>query len=184
MNEIEEIKNTLLIMLESVFRADDNITANQQLGVNLSNSVKRDGVVIIQNQNVEVCSRIVPSLVHALRLCDSIKSNALMVTPPVPIEQKSFPLLNDIGDEKDPDPIDECCAWMYENSIGWEDMQDLMKVRYVEYVMSKSKTGTEAAKMLGIGATYLSRIRRLVSENKSKENKKENGHEKEKSVNV
>jgi hypothetical protein len=34
------------------------VHATQQMGVNMSNAVKREGVVIIQNQNVEVYARI------------------------------------------------------------------------------------------------------------------------------
>jgi hypothetical protein len=34
------------------------VHATQQMGVNMSNAVKREGVVIIQNQNIEVYARI------------------------------------------------------------------------------------------------------------------------------
>jgi hypothetical protein len=50
-------------MLESAFQNGD-VHATQQMGVNMSNAVKREGVVIIQNQNVEVLARIIPSMVR------------------------------------------------------------------------------------------------------------------------
>jgi hypothetical protein len=40
-----------------VFQNGD-VHATQQMGVNMSNAVKREGGVIIQNQNIEVYARI------------------------------------------------------------------------------------------------------------------------------
>ena len=53
MQMIAELKTLLLEMLESAFQ-NGEVHATQQMGVNMSNAVKREGVVIIQNQNVEV----------------------------------------------------------------------------------------------------------------------------------
>jgi hypothetical protein len=66
-------------------------------------------------------------------------------------------------DEDDTDPIDACCAWLYENRITWQDMQDLMKARYLEYVIGHFKTKTEAAKWLGVGSTYLCKLSKTAA---------------------
>lgn len=174
MNPANELKDVLLSMLESAFPTTD-IVATQQMGINMSNSVKRDGVVIIQNQNVEIYARIMPPLVKALKLCDSFE------LPPV-IECQSVLKQITPQTEDDTDPIDECCAWLYENSIGWEDMQELMKARYAVYVTSKFPTSNEAAKFLDIGSTYLSKITSLlragkkVGHNRKKEKENEKTH--------
>ena len=54
---IAELKTLLLEILESAFQNGD-VHATQQMGVNMTNAVKREGVVIIQNQNIEVHARI------------------------------------------------------------------------------------------------------------------------------
>lgn len=155
------MKMLLLGMLETAFQPAD-IQATQQMGVNMSNAVKRDGVVIIQNQNVEVYSRIMPSMVKALRLCDSFE--AIEITPPCqPLQIEAQPQDN----EKDQDPINECCAFMHEQGISWEDMQSLMKSRYAEFVVDHEGTKTKAAKFLKIGPTYLSKITSLLAATKT-----------------
>jgi len=155
MQTIAEIKMLLLEILESAFQSGD-VNATQQMGVNMTNAVKREGVVIIQNQNVEVYARIMPLMVKTLKLCDAVESSwrgqaSIELEP----QQKQLPLP---ADDDDPDPIEACCSWLYDNHIQWQDMQDLMKARYLEYVIGRFKTKTEAAKWLGVGSTYLCKL--------------------------
>ena len=149
MNSVAAIKDLVLEMMESAFQVPD-ISATQQLGVNMSNAVKRDGVVIIQNQNVEVLGRLMPQMIKVLKICDSI--------PAIDITPKVLPPPIEIDADSDEDPIEECCRWMFENNINWDAMQDLIKARYLEYVVAQFKTKTEAAKMLGVGSTYLCKL--------------------------
>lgn len=158
MQTIADLKLLLLQMLEDSFQ-EPNIQATQQMGVNMSNAVKREGVIIIQNQNVEIYARIMPLMVKALKMCDSIEVDKKYEI--IQERQKQIeapPVIND-----DTDPIEESCAWMFENNIGWEDMQDIMKKRYAEYVIKQFKTKKEAAKFLKIGGTYLCRITALTT---------------------
>jgi hypothetical protein len=162
MQAIADLKALLLEILESAFKNGD-VHATQQMGVNMSNAVKREGVVIIQNQNVEVFARIMPSMVKTLKLCDAIESNwrtlaAIELEP----QQKQLP---PPMDDDDTDPIDACCSWLYENRINWQGMQDLMKARYLEYVIGRFKTKTEAAKWLGVGSTYLCKLSKTAMNN-------------------
>lgn len=150
MNSVAAIKDLVLGMMESAFQTPD-INATQQMGVNMSNAVKRDGVVIIQNQNVEVLGRLMPQMIKVLKICDSI--SAIDITPkalPPPIEIDA--------DSEEDDPIEACCRWMFKNNINWDAMQDLIKARYLEYVVAQFRTKTEAAKMLGVGSTYLCKL--------------------------
>jgi hypothetical protein len=139
------------------------VHATQQMGVNMSNAVKREGVVIIQNQNVEVLARIMPTMVKTLKLCDAMesswRSHAAIEREP---QQKQLP--PPVNDD-DTDPIETCCSWLYENHINWQNMQDLMKARYLEYVISRFKTKTEAAKWLGVGSTYLCKLSKTAMNN-------------------
>jgi hypothetical protein len=162
MQAIADLKALLLEILESAFQNGD-VHATQQMGVNMSNAVKREGVVIIQNQNVEVLARIMPTMVKTLKLCDAMESSwrshaAIELEP----EQKQLP--PPVNDD-DTDPIETCCSWLYENHINWQNMQDLMKARYLEYVISRFKTKTAAAKWLGVGSTYLCKLFKTAMNN-------------------
>jgi hypothetical protein len=160
MQAIADLKALLLEILESAFQNGD-VHATQQMGVNMSNAVKREGVVIIQNQNVEVLARIMPSMVKTLKLCDAMESSwrSQVAIGLEPQRQQLPPPV----DDDDTDPIEACCAWLYENHITWQDMQDLMKARYLEYVIGHFKTKTEAAKWLGVGSTYLCKLSKTAT---------------------
>jgi hypothetical protein len=155
MHTMAELKVVLLEILESAFQSGE-VHATQQMGVNVSNAVKREGVVIIQNQNVEVYARIMPSMVRALKLCDAMESswrNRIQIEVDTPPQQLPSAVAED-----DSDPIEACCSWLFENQFKWQDMQELMKTRYMEYVLGQFKTKTDAAKWLGIGSTYLCKL--------------------------
>jgi len=162
MQAIADLKALVLEMLEGAFQGGE-VQATQQMGVNMSNAVKREGVVIIQNQNVEVYARIMPSMVKMLKLCDALesgwRSQALTELKPQPKE------LLPPADTDDTDPIDACCSWLYDNHIKWQDMQDLMKARYLEYVVGRFRTKTEAARWLGVGSTYLCKLTKTARNN-------------------
>ena len=151
MNPVADLKDTLLTMLESAFQGND-VTVNQQLGVNISNAVKKDGVVIIQNQNVEVYSRIIPSMTKALRLCDVLEEYAQ------PSQLLPLPIIKDV------DPVQDCCKWLFDKRIGWIEMQDFMREKYLEYVINQFDTKSAAAKWLGVGSTYLSKLTKVEKE--------------------
>jgi hypothetical protein len=144
---IQDLKVVLFSIMEDAFLPSD-INATQQMGIQLSNAVKREGVLIIQNQNVEVYARIIPRVVKAIRLCDDISLANHYEKPMVEIEKKEPP----------EDPVEECCSFLFDQNTKWEAMQKMMRYRYLEYVTSKFKTKIEAANMLGIGPTYLSKL--------------------------
>lgn len=160
MQAISDLKLLLLDILESAFQGAD-VQATQQMGVSVSNAMKREGMVIIQNQNVEVYARIMPSIVKALRMCDAMESSCrgrfeIDIDP----QPKQLP---SPAAETSADPMEACCAWLFENRIGWQGMQDLVRARYLEYVIGQFKTRTEAAKWLGVGSTYLCRLTKTVA---------------------
>jgi hypothetical protein len=161
MHTLAELKVILLEILESAFQGGE-VQATQQMGVSLSNAVRREGVVIVQNQNVEVYARIMPSMVKALKLCDAMESswrNQIEIR----IDPQPQPLPAPAADD-DADPIEACCSWLFENEFNWQDMQELMKARYLEYVMGQFKTKTDAAKWLGIGNTYLCKLSKTATQ--------------------
>lgn len=162
MQAIADLKALVLEMLEGAFQGGE-VQAAQQMGVQMTNAVKREGVVIIQNQNVNVYARIMPSMVKMLRLCDALeerwRSQAAVEIEPL---QKQLP--PPAVPEKT-DPIEACCEWLYANHINWQEMQDLIKARYLEYVIGRFRTKSEAARWLGVGGTYLSKLSKAAMNN-------------------
>ena len=162
MQAIAELKALVLEMMESAFQGGE-VQASQQMGVNMTHAVRREGVVIIQNQNVEVYARIMPSMVKMLKLCDALESrwrdqDAIELDPlPSRLPSAVEPV--------DVDPLEACCAWLYENHFNWQDMQGLMKARYLEYVINRFRTRAEAAEWLGVGSTYLSKLSKTAMNN-------------------
>ena len=142
------MKAILLDILEQTFQPAD-VTATQQMGVSMSSAVKRDGVVIIQNQNVEVYARIMPQMVRALRLCDSFVPAVVIGEIPKALPP---PVI---------DPVGDCCEFLFAEGITWEEMQTLMKSRYLDFVIQKFSTKSEAAGFLGVGPAYLSKLTKV-----------------------
>jgi hypothetical protein len=58
-----------------------DVTANQSMGVNLTSAVKKDGVNIIQLQNVKAIGKITTHVIEALRKLDAIEVEAQEVEP-------------------------------------------------------------------------------------------------------
>ena len=143
---MNEMKELLLEILENVFKAPD-VTATQQMGVQLSNATKREGVVIIQNQNVEVLSHIVPLITKGLRLCDQ---------EPILITQEPKEEILEITEAKT--PVRDYCQYLYDLNTNWEEMQTFTKDAYLSFVIEKYTTKAAAAKFLGMGSTYLSKL--------------------------
>ena len=151
---IADLKQLLFSILESAYQTPD-ISATQQMGVNMSNAVKKDGVVIIQNQNVEVYAKVIPAVVKALKMCDLVqqeKTHMISYQPESVIEHQPV------------NAVAECCEYFYNNGIRWEVMQHIMKTRYLEYVTGKFTTKKQAAEWLGIGPTYLSKLTKTKGE--------------------
>lgn len=149
---INDLKQLLFSILESAYQTSD-ITATQQMGVNMSNAVKREGVVIIQNQNVEVYARIVPAVVKAIKMCDAIQQE-----PPPLISYQPEPIVDAIPQLDDPDPLEKACEWMFKRGYKWEIAQDAFRNHYLSCVVDQFKTKREAAEFLGVGSTYLSKL--------------------------
>ena len=145
---MNEMKELLLEILENVFKSPD-VKATQKMGVSLSNSLKREGVVIIQNQNVEVLSHIVPLITKGLRLCD-----------PVLITQEPKEEILQITESKT--PVIDYCQYLYDLNTNWEEMQTFTKDAYLSFVIEKYTTKAAAARFLGMGSTYLSKLTKEV----------------------
>jgi transcriptional regulator of acetoin/glycerol metabolism len=56
------------------------------------------------------------------------------------------------------DPVDDCCKYLLSKGTKWEDMQEIVKSRYLKHVVEMAGKKSEAAKWLGIGPTYICKL--------------------------
>lgn len=152
-----DLKMVLLQILEDVFQDNTNVQATQQMGVQLSNTVKREGVFIIQNQNVEIFSKMMPLMVKAIKICDMLEQEPKYIEHPETEQRQLPPPI-----KSDEEILYECCDMFYQKKYSWVKMQDTIKESYLTYVTGKFKTKNEAAKWLGVGSTYLSKLTKKV----------------------
>jgi hypothetical protein len=81
--ELMELRKKLYEILTADQEHDDRqINATQQMGVSLSNTIKKDGVMIIQMQNV-VSKTVIKHVTEALKLLDAmeLEQRIIDVTP-------------------------------------------------------------------------------------------------------
>lgn len=81
--ELVELRKKLYDILTADQEQEDRqINATQQMGVNLSNAIKKDGVTIIQMQNV-VSKTVIKHVTEALKMLDSmeLEQKIIDITP-------------------------------------------------------------------------------------------------------
>jgi hypothetical protein len=144
---LSAIKEILFDLLSDSVKDTSNVTAQQNLGVQLSNAVKKEGVVIIQNQNVEVLNVIIPKVIQALRIIDSV--NQLPDCGPVVIEHEPESFM---------DVETAYLEHMFKNNWKWDMVFATFKMAYVKHVVNHFETQKDAADHLGIQASYLSKL--------------------------
>ena len=128
----------------------------------MTNAVRRDGVTIIQNQNVQVMSRIMPLMVKALKYCDSIEHNYMrFLRSRIKSDSEVIDVspdqlectINEKPAEED-DPVEKCCQSFFEEGVQWEDFQDEMKQRYLAYVYRQFRTKRDSPEAQNRGDVY------------------------------
>jgi len=73
--ELKELMYDTLTLEESNATDEKSIAAHQNMGVQLTNAVKKEGVTIVQMQNV-INKQVTINLVKALKLIDKLQDNS------------------------------------------------------------------------------------------------------------
>lgn len=139
--KLDQVKNVLYeILTDDGTDTDEGaVKATQNMGVSVTNSMKKSGINIIQMQSV-VNKKVVNKVVKALSLIDDIKNHS--------------PAKADIQIET----IFAVIEWLADQNLTLNEFLTGMKRAYVEAIVNRHDTRTEAAKVLGIQRTYLSRL--------------------------
>lgn len=163
---VSNLKPVLYELLTNACMQDSGASGEitQNLGVSLTNAVKREGVNIIQIQNVKLDS-IVPQIVVALKMVDQLVQREAITVKQIEMKEEEVEakaiehVPKDVDD--DTDPIEELCDFMYEQKMNWNKVSDLIKVRYVEFLKGKVGNTKKAMEFLEVSATsyYLAKKR-------------------------
>jgi hypothetical protein len=141
-NELTELKDFMYNILE--FEDDDqanaNITANQGMGVQLTNTMKKEGVTIIQNQSI-VNKKVTSNVVKALRLLDKIKDNSV-TTIEIETENKNIP-------EITMEHIVQVIEWIASKDLTLKEFDKLMRGIYCRALIDETGSSKQAAVVLG-----------------------------------
>ena len=128
-------------------------TIQQDMRVAMTKTVQKDSnIIFLQHASIHI-EKIVNSAVDGLRLIDGM-AHAQLLQPP-PIEIKALPAPEE---EKDTDPIYAACSFFAARSLGLKEAQELIRQKYVEFIVQKHGTRKDAAEFLKIQRTYLSRL--------------------------
>jgi hypothetical protein len=157
---LQSLRNTLYELLTAVHDDDQEeqkILANQIMGVNMTKAVQRDGVNILQLQNIKAIGKVTNQAVMALKQLDALDGAMLE------LEHKA-PLQLEAPAEESPPVLHEtlrtlCGQLLDEDKLNLRDMVHLL--RYALAVIASERYPTDlAANRLGIKATYVRALRR------------------------
>lgn len=176
---VRDLKPIIYEIIKAATCSNDNaISATQNLGVNISNSMKKDGVNIIQLQNVNGES-IIPRLIDALQLIDKLEFDnpPILLNPDTQLKNISYrldaleckPSQSDIQPEiiecKPPESIvDAFIKYIDENGFNLRDAVDLIKCTYYDFLSEKLLSKDDALKKMGISKATIYQSRRRLKE--------------------
>jgi len=190
--EVGELKDHLYQILQDTNapppaeQSDKKVSLRQDLGVNLSPTIKKDGVNIIQLQSVDN-RHLTVNVIEALKTLDSLHEVLLTgqckIRPAKMLEYEKevnglkqqlkdaeTKLLEYDGDVQDAEfeesgeqpvsgvTIESLFGEIFQQGTTWSDFQDLMKKKYAEVALSQTTTIREAAQILDLQPSYFSTI--------------------------
>lgn len=162
----QALRNSLYQLLEAATQeegnGDNSVQAHQALGVQLTNAMRKDGVNIIQMQNIKAIGRITSTTVQALRELDQLEAQDAEII----IRHAEVPALPDAEPaqlEYNP-PLEDALSYICRAMLGAGlDIKGIVKViRYGAAMEAVALLGsnTSAAKALGVNTGYVSVLKR------------------------
>jgi hypothetical protein len=178
-----DLKAVLYDMLTAVTQNGENANpakVTQQLGIQMSKAVQKDGINVIQLQNIHL-NTVIPHLIEGMKLIDELqltmRRDEIIEMKQIEMKQIEMkPIEMKPEEVEELDAIDAACKFLHNQSIGWKEMQELMRTRYAMYIRTQFETYKEGADFLGLQRTYFSKILKppkVKEEEEKKEGKNE-----------
>lgn len=152
MNSPKKIRNKLYDLLLSACNSDtevnEDINISQKLGVAMTNAVRKGGVVNIISQSITV-HKVIPKIIEIIKDVDELEE-----APCATVETLRIEHLND--------PVEDCCEYFFDKRATWKEFRETTKKRYFDYARSKSRSNTEAARILNVSASMVTKSLREI----------------------
>ena len=130
---------------------ESDLTIKQNMGVALTNTIKKEGVNIIQLQNVRV-SNAIPKIIEVLEMLDALEHIPPVLLEAETVEQIPAPSL---------DPIDILCEFAYKRKMDWKTISNILKIRYCDY--AKIRSGDGAYELLGLARSTIHQTKQRLA---------------------
>ncbi len=151
--ELSKLKDFMydILEIEDDDQQKDSIVANQGMGVQLSNAMKKDGVTIVQMQNV-VNKKVTTNVVKSLRLIDKLLDNSrsIEIEQTTPAPQITL------------DHLIQVIAWLADKGLKMKDFDNLMRGLYCREQIKVEGSTTKAAEKIGVSQAHVSKLNREV----------------------
>jgi len=124
-----------------------DVVANQNLGVNLTKAIKKDGVQIFQLQSV-VNKKITNNVIKSLKIVDKLQEKERILPSPIQTPELSL------------DHVIQVIEWLASKNIPLKQFDKLMRGLYVSEIVSDSGNTSIAAERLGVSIGQVHKVKR------------------------
>ena len=142
---------------------DPTVAANQGMGVQLSPNMKKDGVNIIQVQNVNNY-KITSIAINSLRLIDEIVQHTIVNK----VESKQITPDNNNDDHNHNqitmEHVIQVIEWLADKNYDLKFFDRLMRGLYAKEIVDRTGSTIKAAKILGVSQSQSSKLKREVED--------------------
>jgi hypothetical protein len=156
--EIRELKEHMYSLL-TIDEDNDNIKMVQNMGVSLSNAIKKDGVVINQFQSLSI-KKTVNIAVRCLRIVDKMIEQAITAQPVIeqPVITQQLTNQPRILLEAPKNVEEEFLNHYLREKCTLKEFKKKVTALYVKRAIESSPTKKEAADFLDVQRAYISKI--------------------------
>jgi hypothetical protein len=135
---------------------DQKVLANQIMGINMTKAVQRDGVNILQLQNIKAIGKVTNHAVRALQELDALEIGYR--------EEVQTPLLLPEPEDNDNhSPIErvmEVCDMLMDDGFNMSDMTKIIRYCAAKAAVRKHQQADKAAKALSVTVNYIHALKR------------------------
>lgn len=172
---VKDLKPIIYNILTSLSNGNEAVKAAQNMDVQLSAAMKRDGVNIVQIQNVQL-ETVIPQLIDALKMIDQLEESTPLIIHENPLLenlnnrltaiecQPTAAITYEPDEDVKPDIIDTFIAHVSDIGLDYRDIIDLIRVRMCEYLAYKKGGMDKAVNQMGVSKSSIYQSRRRLKE--------------------
>lgn len=141
---------------------DPNISAKQGMGVNISNAIKKDGVNIIQMQNV-TNHKVTTIAINSLRLIDEIVQNTI-INEAEKHKKPNIEVIEESNNKITIEHVIQVIEWLADKEYDLKFFDRFMRGLYAREIVDRTGSTIKASKILGVSQSQSSKLKREVED--------------------